>query len=43
MSGCGTAQINECIEDFERIAIAELEAPESAEEAKDIQEEFYPE
>lgn len=31
------------IEDFEKLAIAELEAPESAEEAKDIQEEFYPE
>ncbi len=31
------------IEDFEKLAIAELEAPEDPEEAKDIQEEFYPE
>ncbi len=31
------------IEDFEKLALAELEAPEDPEEAKDIQEEFYPE
>ena len=28
---------------FEKLALAELEAPEDPEEAKDIQEEFYPE
>lgn len=31
------------IEQFEKLALAELEAPEDPEEAKDIQEEFYPE
>ncbi len=31
------------IEDFEKLALSELEAPEDPEEAKDIQEEFYPE
>ena len=30
------------IEDFEKLAIAEIEAPEDPEEAKDIQQEFYP-
>lgn len=31
------------IEQFEKLALAELEAPEDPEEARDIQEEFYPE
>lgn len=31
------------IEDFEKLALAEQNAPEDPEEAKDIQEEFYPE